>query len=220
MRRTRPLDVRFFEKVQKGDDCWEWIGGRYRNGYGKMFANGSYRLAHRFSYQMSKGEIPEGAVIMHSCNNPGCVNPEHLSAGTPRENIQYMVKCKRRVEYDRRGSDNPRAKIDEQDVIAIRSAVVAGDMTLKAIGHFFGISKTQVGHIVKGKTWSHVAFPDGWSMPIIKNKAASKISEAQVKEIRRLHDEKFSTKELGDKFKLCTSSISNIVTRRTWAHVA
>jgi len=68
--------------------CWLWTGHKYRNGYGAIKVFGRMRLAHRFSYELHKGPIPEGLCILHSCDVRNCVNPEHLRVGTHQENMQ------------------------------------------------------------------------------------------------------------------------------------
>lgn len=90
---TKPED-RFWAKVSKSDGCWEWTAGLRHGGYGSFYVAidglGRNVAAHRYSYEMHHGPIPEGAEIMHSCDNPRCVNPAHLSAGTHAQNMQDM----------------------------------------------------------------------------------------------------------------------------------
>lgn len=97
-RRTRTLpsaatfEERFWSKVQKGPNCWEWLGAKARGGYGHISCRDGerrrYLQAHRVSYEMHHGtKIPEGLTIDHLCVNPGCVNPDHLEVVTMRENV-------------------------------------------------------------------------------------------------------------------------------------
>lgn len=87
-----PLLVLFMRHVEYADNgCWDWKGSKSR-GYGKLNINGKQKRAHRVSYEMFKHKIPPGLVVMHSCDNPGCVNPDHLSTGTQNDNIQDMIK--------------------------------------------------------------------------------------------------------------------------------
>jgi len=91
-------DEQFWDYAEKKVECWEWTGKLLSNGYG-YFAKG---LAHRYAWSLINGEIPKGMYVMHSCDNRKCINPEHLSIGTPKENTQDMVRKKRYVK-----SENP-----------------------------------------------------------------------------------------------------------------
>lgn len=84
MRKT--WQERFWEKVEKSDDCWVWVGARNLQGYGKIYIQGKYYGSHRVSYVLENGEIPDGMVVDHRCFNPPCVNPLHLRAATYKQN--------------------------------------------------------------------------------------------------------------------------------------
>lgn len=101
IRRPTPAQVkRFWERVRKGDGCWEWLGPKNSGGYGAMSLPDQHRgplAAHRISFAIAHGRTPAGRVIMHSCDNPACVNPAHLRAGTQEENYQEAMARGRRV---------------------------------------------------------------------------------------------------------------------------
>lgn len=87
-----PITERFWTKVQKTETCWLWGASKNKWGYGWVKLNGSMRGAHRVSYELTKGQIPNGFEILHKCDNPPCVNPDHLSSGTHGDNIRDMFK--------------------------------------------------------------------------------------------------------------------------------
>ena len=83
-----PWPERFWKKVDKSGDCWEWTAAKNSRGYGTVRNNKKTLGAHRVSYELIVGEIPEGLDLDHLCRNPGCVNPEHLEPVTHRENVR------------------------------------------------------------------------------------------------------------------------------------
>lgn len=90
-----PVADRFWSKVTKTDGCWVWAASRGRQGYGHFDLDGKIEKAHRVAYQLVLGPIPDGAFILHSCDNPPCVNPAHLRVGTHVDNMRDMVERQR-----------------------------------------------------------------------------------------------------------------------------
>ena len=91
----RPLEERLWAKVAKGDECWEWSGGKNDKGYGLIGLRKKLYYVHRLSYEWHLGPIPDGMLVLHSCDNPACVNPSHLSLGTVQDNSNDMVERRR-----------------------------------------------------------------------------------------------------------------------------
>jgi hypothetical protein len=150
---TNPrLAWRFWSKVQLSEngECYEWQGGRNLKGYG-MFGwfGGTSIVASRASYEINVGPIPEGLWVLHRCDNRGCVRPDHLFLGTNAENVaDKMAKGRQR---NLRGEQHPNAKLRAIDIPVIRAL---GDFLYPAtIAGMFGVSREQVGRILKGTAW-------------------------------------------------------------------
>jgi hypothetical protein len=133
------------------DACWPWTGTRHFKGYGKIKWRNRLQSAHRLVWIKANGPIqPDKPHILHKCDVPSCVNPDHLWAGTNADNVADR-DAKGRL-GDRKGSANGRAKLTEADVRAIRKA--AG--TQCEIAARFSIGRTAVSDIRSGKTWVHL----------------------------------------------------------------
>lgn len=88
--RKSPVEDRFWPKVNKTESCWLWTGGTYPNGYAKFYRNGKQEIAHRVSYELLVGPIPEGRHLDHLCHTRSCVNPDHLRPVTPKQNLEHQ----------------------------------------------------------------------------------------------------------------------------------
>ena len=142
---------RFMAKVQQSSGCWEWMAVKNRDGYGRIRVNGRMILAHRLTYTHFIGEIPEGMVIMHTCNNPGCVNPGHLRIGTQAENIAYCIASGRRAKGERNGA----VKLTTTDIVYIRTSY--GKLSQRELAETVGVDPSMVSRIIRGEKWAHVA---------------------------------------------------------------
>jgi hypothetical protein len=132
--------------------CWPWRGRVGAHGYGLIGSRDRHLRANRVAFELFNGPIGTGLVIRHTCDNPVCVNPAHLLAGTDAENSQDMVDRGRQ----QRGSRHRQTHLSEEDVRQIRIWHSAGDRTKKELAGMFGISRSAVGLIVNRKTWKHV----------------------------------------------------------------
>lgn len=86
--RAVPLEERFWQKVERGNDCWTWVGAKNPSGHGRFWVDGKNMPSHRYAYEMLVGPIPEGLHIDHLCQNPSCVNPAHMEPVTLWENLR------------------------------------------------------------------------------------------------------------------------------------
>lgn len=153
------LEERFWKKVDKRepDECWEWMGAQNGAGYGKIGRGGRREglvLAHRLSWELANGVIPEGQCVCHHCDNPGCVNPAHLFLGTNIDNMQDAVEKGRMV----RGSAIKGAKLTEQDVREILCFLAAG-YPHKEIAEAYNVARVTITQINTGKIWAWVERP-------------------------------------------------------------
>lgn len=107
--------------------------------------------AHRIAWEEANGPIPPGLFVLHKCDNPPCVRPDHLFLGTNLDNIRDMVAKGR----SRRGERNVNAKLTGADIPVIREMAAAG-LGTTAIGLEFGVSDTAIRHILAGRTWTYI----------------------------------------------------------------
>lgn len=155
--------------------CWEWKGSRNLNGYGQISQgrrseDGSCRPrpAYRVSYKIAHGEIPPRHSVLHSCDNPPCVRPDHLSVGTHKDNSADMV-AKRR---SRNGERRPQAKLTDAQVDEIRALYATRQFTQKELGRQFGVSDSAVSMIVNYKRRPEKTYPIPENYREFRNRAA------------------------------------------------
>jgi hypothetical protein len=149
-----PPEVRFWRFVTKTDSCW-LFRQHGKQAYGRFQPGGRGHptaLAHRYSYEMHHGPIPDGMVVMHTCDNGLCVNPDHLRVGTPLENSADMMRKKRNAGRAPKGTDNAKAVLNPDLVRLIR----ASPMYHAEIGRVLGVSAQTIRAVRSGLTWTHV----------------------------------------------------------------
>lgn len=153
------LMEQFLRHVDKSgpNGCWQWMGVRSTQGYGGIQVNGTRVSAHRISYMLHHGDIPEGQgfhgyVVCHRCDNPSCVNPEHLFLGTQYANMQDRDAKWRRMAAE--GAAHGMAKLSERDVKAIRQ--LAGQYSQMELAKMFSVSNSMISMIINRKNWTHI----------------------------------------------------------------
>lgn len=150
------LFVRFMSHVAVGaetGDCWVWTGNKPDGRYGHFSIDAKIVKAHRWIYEFFHGSIPGGLMIRHKCDNPQCVNPGHLEAGTGRQNTADMYERGRNP--DRRGIKHPLARLTESDVVEIRRLYECG-VSQPRLAERFNVGRSQVGKIVNRQNWRHI----------------------------------------------------------------
>lgn len=155
----KSLEERFWEKVAIPKhlyDCWIWTGTKGAKGaegdyYGQI-RNGRRRSqTHRLSWEIHRGPIPEGVHVLHKCDNPPCVNPNHLFLGVQRDNnLDCVAKGRNNI-----GERNGQAKLTKDNIKCIREMVADGSLQ-REVASLFHISRCHVSDIVNRKRWRHV----------------------------------------------------------------
>ena len=149
------MNDKFWSHVDKKiDACWDWCGSKHRDGYGWFYDQGECHLAHRFSWFLAHGNYPKNICVLHKCDNPSCVRPDHLFLGTQLDNIQDRVN-KNRSSGGRNGSPprgirNPKAKLTYEQVQKIRKFYKNG-VTQVVLAKQFSVVQSTIGRIVNNK---------------------------------------------------------------------
>lgn len=130
--------------------CWIWTRSTCSKGYGQVWYDGKLIRAYRLSWILSNGPIPNGMCVLHRCDTPLCINPQHLFLGTRKDNILDMCKKKRNVNLF--GVQHGMAKLTEQQVRAIRKS----NESLSCLSKRYGVVKSAIAKIKKGTAWSRL----------------------------------------------------------------
>lgn len=171
------LEDRFWSKVNKTSGCWVWTAHRHRGGHGQFCVRHSLGLvyAHRFSYEMHHGPIPEGLIVCHRCDNPACVRAEcnvpgclhlrlseecrsHLYVGTDAENAadrDSKGRC-RGEKKARHGESSGNAKLTNEQVAEIRARYVPRVVSVSRLAKEYGVGRSAIHRIISGQSWGHL----------------------------------------------------------------
>lgn len=200
--------------------CFEWQGRRDKDGYGVLSVEGFVNRAHRHSYRAFRGTEPGRLLVCHHCDNPCCINPAHLFLGTVLDNARDCIAKGRYA----RGEGHSMSKLTDEQVVDLVEKYNSG-FRVTDLSRDFGVSRRSVYLAVRGKTWTHVRRPGGCRKEgFVVDRAGSKnghakVTEEDVKLIRRQKMEGASMRELTERFGLKKSAIGLILQGKTWAHV-
>jgi hypothetical protein len=134
--------VPFWDRVDRSGDCWLWTGAHDQRGYGVLNIKGKMHRAHRYAYAQTVGPVPADMQLLHSCDNPPCVNPAHLRPGTARDNkLDSVAKWR------------TRHRLSRQQVTDILQRFEAGEMQ-SALAREYGVADSTIMRIVRGISWA------------------------------------------------------------------
>lgn len=206
-----PVQNRFWDKVDKkeGEGCWEWNSAISKTGYGVINVERKTTKAHRVSWEMHYGPIPEGMMVCHKCDNPKCVRPDHLFLGDSLANNLDMTLKER----------HGRMRFTHEQVERIRALYGRhrDHLSHERIAEWFGVSKATISHMMTGRNWRNAEGEH--EVGIWKRRYNTKLTAEQVIEMkaRRKCGEKLAS--LSISFGLCESSVSKICRGERYLHI-
>ena len=147
---------RFESKINKTDTCWLWTAGVNNKGYGYFGFNSTVVGAHRVAYELYIGPIPDKLYVLHSCDNPPCVNPKHLFLGTSGDNMGDMMRKGRQSKYHPRKGKKKQSKgrfkkIGREDKLEIIRLYTERKITQETISNMYNVSQTTISYILHGR---------------------------------------------------------------------
>ena len=158
--KKQPAEERFWLYVEKCEGgCWEWRGHLNKKGYGKIGKDGKNMGSHRLSYELHHPLTnPMNDIklfVLHSCDNPKCVNPSHLSLGTQQDNMTDMTNKGRRLGVTQ-GEKHHQSKLTEQQVIEIRTRYTGIRGQQQQLATEYGVSRKTISNIISRKNWAYL----------------------------------------------------------------
>ena len=153
MARVRTMRDLLRQSKRMPNGCIEWQGPRNQKGYGQVTSDHG-RSAHRVAWTLVRGPVGASIHVLHSCDNPPCVNVDHLRLGSNADNVRDKVKRNR----TRKGARHPMTRLSEEDVVRIRK-LAAGGATYASLGRRFGLHRSNIKRICDGESWDHLPDP-------------------------------------------------------------
>ena len=217
---SEQLPQRFWSNVDRGseDDCWLWKASKNKGGYGTVGVDGATRLAHRVAWELSNCKpIPKGKLALHHCDVPACVNPRHIYPSTHKDNADDTTERGRR--NPRKGEANPASTLANWEVLEIVQRFNSGE-SAPSIAQDFGINRSVVNQIVKGKTWVHLTGIDSNEPRDFRRRAyRTDFTDEQVVDIRGRLQGGEDAADLALEFNKSDRSIRNLGKGRTFPNL-
>jgi len=192
------------------DGCWLT---KYTGGRPKIRINGKNHLLARKVYEVYKSVSPGNMLVCHTCDNPHCINPEHLFLGTHKDNMLDRNRKGRQA----KGSRHGHAKLTETQVMKIRDLLSEKTLRICQIAEIFGVKPGIISDINTGKKWTHV---QGIGARINLRRSNAKLNDDQVKQIKKMLFEGISTRKIGQQFGVDHKTIVAIRQNKTWVHIS
>lgn len=208
--KQKKIKENYEKHVIRKDGCWEWSGVKDKDGYGQI-ACGYHKQtkAHRVSWNIYKGTIPEGMIVCHHCDNPPCTNPSCLFLGTKKTNALDMSSKLRGTN----GTKNKHAKLQENDIPEIRRRLNQGE-SFYEIAKEFTVKPTTIWNIRENKSWKHV---EENKCERIERKTT--LTKDDIPKIRKLLEMGVKQVKIAKDFGVSDMTISKIKNGETWKHV-
>lgn len=208
---------RFGKQVKFTDNCWEWAGPTDKDGYGIFrgeFEGVAYQRAHRYSWALhNKQNIPKGILACHKCDNPRCVNPDHIFLGTGADNMRD------KIEKGRQRAPKGAAAYHSILSEAQAQAVLADPRAYAVIAADYGVKASTIGSIKARVSWTHLdgeAVKNPHARSSNRRGKGTKLTAEIVKAIKASTE---PGKQLAERYGVSPQLITNIRKRRTWAHI-
>ena len=214
----RGLDAptRFGMQIKKTDSCWTWVGGKDKNGYGIFkgeVAGVLFNKAHRYSYALHTGDLLIDKQALHSCDNPSCVNPDHLSSGTNADNMKdKALKGRSRVPL---GEKNPHAVLSDEQA----TLILADPRTYTKIAADYNVAASIVGSLKQRHSWKHLTGTVVKHERIGKRGEKSYAAKVTAEDVLAIRASSESGKVLALKYGISPQSVTDMRKFRSWKYI-
>lgn len=208
--------------------CWNWTGTLCKDGYGKCKRKGKTYRTHRLSYEYYKGEFDNNLYVCHSCDNPKCVNPDHLWLGTHFHN---------ELDKTLKGRRSPSPSISHPHLIPKGEKIWSSKLTKEVVEEIYKLGlknytakqildklnlklhTSTINRIMTGKSWAHLNLAEKYGVYSVDLREKNSATKLNKKIVANIKQSRLSKKELSEKYNVTVSTISYILSGKTWKDV-